>query len=117
MPVNPIVHIELSAVDSKSAGEFYSGLFGWEVKPFAGSDYLTFEAKPGPGGGFNVIDNEHHKAGEIIPYLQVDDIEAMLAKIAARGGKVVVGKSEIPGEGHFALFEDPSGNVIGLFSG
>ena len=116
MPVNAIVHIELSAKSAQDAGKFYSDLFGWTVKPYEGSDYLTFEAKPGPGGGFNMIDKDH-KAGEIIPYLQVDDIEAMLAKISARGGKVVVGKSEIPGEGHFALFADPSGNVVGLFSG
>ena len=116
MPVNPIVHIELSAVDAKAAGKFYTDVFGWKTESFAGSDYMTFEAEPGPGGGFNVIDHDH-KAGEIIPYLQVDDIEAMLAKITARGGKVLTGKTEIPGEGHFALFADPSGNVVGLFSG
>jgi len=115
MPVNAIVHIELSAKDPKAAGEFYSDLFGWTVKFFEGSDYLTFEAQPGPGGGFNVIDDEH-KAGEIIPYLQVDDIEGMLAKISAHGGRALKGKTEIPGEGHYALFEDPSGNRVGLFS-
>jgi predicted enzyme related to lactoylglutathione lyase len=116
MAVNPIVHIELSAKNGEAAGKFYRDLFGWTVKPFEGSDYVTFEAKPGPGGGFNVIDKDH-KAGEIIPYLQVDDIEAMLAKITAHGGRTVKGKTEIPGEGHFGLFEDPSGNRVGLFSG
>ncbi len=116
MSPSPIVHIELSAVDAKSAGKFYSDLFGWTIKPFEGSDYLTFEAAPGPGGGFNVIDNDH-KRGEIIPYIQVDDIEAMLSKIVAHGGKTIQGKTEIPGEGHFGIFEDPSGNRVGLFSG
>ena len=116
MSANPIVHIELSAVDLQSAGKFYSDLFGWTVKSFAGSDYLTFEAPPGPGGGFNVVDKEH-KRGEIIPYIQVDDIEAVLTKIVAHGGKTIREKSEIPGEGHFGIFEDPSGNRVGLFSG
>ncbi len=116
MPAQPIVHIELSAVDSESAGKFYADVFGWKVEPFAGSDYMTFEAAPGPGGGFNVIDKDH-KAGEIIPYIQVDDIEAKLKEVAAHGGKTIQGKSPIPGEGFFALFRDPSGNVLGLFSG
>ena len=116
MPANPIVHIELSAVDSTSAGKFYSDLFGWTVTPFSGSDYLTFEAKPGPGGGFNVVDDDH-KRGEIIPYIQVDDIDAMLSRVVAHGGKTIRGKSEIPGEGYFGIFEDPSGNRVGLFSG
>jgi len=116
MTPNPIVHIELSAVDPHAAGRFYTNVFGWTVKPFPGSDYLTFEAAPGPGGGFNKIDDRHPR-GEIIPYLQVDDIEATLKRIEASGGKTVQGKTEIPGEGFYALFEDPSGNHLGLFSG
>jgi len=115
MPTQPIVHIELSAADAKSAGKFYADVFGWKVEAFAGSDYMTFEAAPGPGGGFNVIDKDH-KAGEIIPYIQVDDIEAKLKDVAAHGGKTIHEKSPIPGEGFFALFRDPSGNVLGLFS-
>lgn len=116
MPAQPIVHIELSAVEAKAAGLFYADLFGWKVEAFGDSDYMTFQAEPGPGGGFNVIDKDH-KAGEIIPYIQVEDIEAKLAEIVAHGGKTVQGKSPIPGEGFFALFRDPSGNVLGLFSG
>jgi uncharacterized protein len=116
MSAHPIVHVELSAKDTVSAGKFYADVFEWKVEAYQGGDYMTFEAKPGPGGGFNVID-EHHKAGEIIPYLQVEDIETMLVKIAVHGGRTLQGKTEIPGEGHFALFEDPSGNRLGLFSG
>ncbi len=41
----------------------------------------------------------------------------MLGKIAAAGGKAIQGKTEIPGEGHYGIFEDPSGNRVGLFSG
>jgi predicted enzyme related to lactoylglutathione lyase len=116
MSAHPIVHIELSAKDAKSAAKFYATVFEWKVEAFQGGDYLTFEAKPGPGGGFNIIDNDH-KAGEIIPYIQVEDIDAMLAKVGANGGTTLQGKTPIPGEGHFALFEDPSGNRLGLFSG
>ena len=115
MSVNAIVHIELSAVDSKAAGKFYSDVFGWKTEAFAGSDYMTFEAEPGPGGGFNTIDHDH-KAGEILVYLQVDDIEAKLKEITAHGGKTVQGRTEIPGQGHYAIFQDPSGNRLGVYS-
>jgi len=115
MSPHPIVHIELSAKQAKSAGKFYADVFGWKVEAYPGSDYTMFEAPPGPGGGFNVVD-EKHKAGEIIPYIQVEDIDTMLVKIAADGGKSIQGKTEISGEGHYALFEDPSGNRMGLFS-
>jgi len=115
MVAQPIVHIELSAVHAKDAGKFYGDVFGWTCEAYQGSDYMTFEAKPGPGGGFNVIDKDH-KAGEIIPYIQVDDIDAKLKEIASHGGKTILGKTSIGGEGHYALFLDPSGNRMGLFS-
>ncbi len=116
MSPHSIVHVDLSAKDSKAAGKFYADIFGWKVEAWEGSDYVTFQSEPNMGGGFNVIDKDH-KAGEIIPYILVEDIDAMLAQVKAHGGKTVQGKTEIAGVGHYALFEDPSGNRMGLYSG
>jgi hypothetical protein len=53
----------------------------------------------------------------VVVYIGTDDIEASLAKVEKLGGKTVTPKSEIPGMGWFALFTDPSGNLVGLFAG
>jgi len=53
----------------------------------------------------------------VVPYVTTDDIEASLEKIGSNGGSTVVPKTEIPGFGHFAIFSDPTGNRIELFSG
>jgi len=44
-----------------------------------------------------------------------NNIEATLAKIKAHGGTTAVPKTEIPGMGWFAIFNDPTGNMIGLY--
>jgi hypothetical protein len=50
-------------------------------------------------------------------YVGTDDIEATLAKAETLGGEILVPKSEIPGQGWFGMFSDPTGNQIGLFTG
>jgi hypothetical protein len=45
-----------------------------------------------------------------------DDIEADLVRIKALGGTVLKEKTEIPNIGWFALFKDPTGNTLSLFT-
>ena len=80
-------------------------------------NYVQFTAEEGCiGGAFTQVD-ENNRAGAIVPYLTTDDIETSLEKIGSNGGSTVVPKTEIPGFGHFAVFTDPTGNRIGLYSG
>jgi len=116
MSKHPIVHIEFSADDPNSAGNFYSKLFGWEIQQMPEMNYAMFDPGEGVGGGLNPV-QEDYPAGTVIVYVGTDDIEAMLKRVAELGGKTVVPKSEIPGMGWFALFNDPTGNMIGLFTG
>ena len=48
--------------------------------------------------------------------MNVDSIEDSLATIVAEGGKVVTGKTPVPGMGYFATCEDTEGNKIGIFT-
>jgi predicted enzyme related to lactoylglutathione lyase len=40
----------------------------------------------------------------------------MLEQVEAAGGSRFMPRTPIPGMGWFALFNDPQGNVVGLFS-
>jgi predicted enzyme related to lactoylglutathione lyase len=79
-------------------------------------NYVAFDAEGGPGGGFPEV-NELVKAGDVLVYIASDDIKASLAQAESLGGKTVVPKTEIPSIGWFGLFADPTGNVVGLFTG
>lgn len=112
----PIVHIEIPAEDPHQAGEFYGELFGWDIDYDEQMDYVQFLSQEGLGGGMPEV-GEMAQAGDVILYIQSEDIEGDLEKIQAKGGKTVVPKTEIPTVGFFALFSDPTGNTLGLFSG
>jgi predicted enzyme related to lactoylglutathione lyase len=79
-------------------------------------NYTTFYPGEQPGGGFSPV-SDQMPAGTTFVYIGTDNIEATLAKVEAAGGKTVVPKSEIPETGWFAFFTDPTGNMIGLYTG
>lgn len=116
MSSHPIVHVDFSASDSAAAGRFYSTVFGWKTNQPPGFEgYTMFQAEGGPGGGFAQV-GENTRAGTVTVYIGTDDINATLAKIEATGGTTVMPKSPIPGVGSMAIFTDPTGNAVGLFS-
>ena len=116
MSQHSIVHIEFSANDPKAAGDFYKHLFGWKIETIPDMDYVTFEVTPELGGGFLDIDEQYFRTGDIIPYINTDDIESTLDRVVSLGGKILKPKTEIPGIGWYAFFADPTGNRVGLYS-
>ena len=116
MSQHPIVHIEFSASDREAAGRFYSDAFGWQIQQMPEMNYTTFEAKGGPGGGFNPV-NEQNPAGSVLVYIDSNDIETDLKKIESLGGSTIIPKTEIPQVGWFAIFADLTGNQVGLYTG
>lgn len=108
----PIVHGEIPAKDYDTADKFHSEVFGWKITVYKQFNYHMFESQGGPDGGFIAADGKNG----VLPYLGSDDIDAALKKINAAGGKTVTPKTEIPGMGWFAIFTDPTGNRLGLFS-
>ena len=116
MSKHPIAHIEFSAQDREAAGKFYSDLFGWKVEQNPEMNYAMFESSEGFGGGLNPVTDEY-PAGTVVVYVGTDDIEASLAKAESLGAKTVVPKTEIPTQGWFGMFTDPTGNLIGVYTG
>ena len=117
MSNHSIVHVEIPASDPAAASKFYADLFGWKIQVDPSFDYHMFQADPGPGGGFVKIgDQMGYKPGEVLIYVSTDDINATLAEVVALGGKTLQPKTEIPQVGWFAIFADPAGNRIALFT-
>ena len=119
MTGHPIVHIEIPAANSSAAGKFYGDVFGWKINADPTYNYVMFQSEGGPGGGFvEPMDGASivHKPDRLLVYLATDDIDATLTAIEAHGGKTVLTKTEIPHIGWWAVFTDPSGNHLALFT-
>jgi predicted enzyme related to lactoylglutathione lyase len=78
-------------------------------------NYTLFEPETGPGGGFTLV-GESTKVGDVLVYVDSDDIEADLKEAEKLGGKVVMPKTEITQTGWFGVFTDPTGNVIAVYT-
>ncbi len=115
MSSHPIVHVDFSAKDQGVAGKFYAELFSWQIQHVPEMDYSMFTAGAGPGGGFSPV-GEDNPPGQVIVFIGTDDIDATLAKAVSLGGKVLKPKDEIPNNGWLAIFEDPTGNKVGLYT-
>jgi predicted enzyme related to lactoylglutathione lyase len=119
MPQYNVVHIEIPAINAKTSGEFYRTVFGWQIEADPTYGYVQFRPEVGPGGGFPETSGPGpfaYRTDSVLIYVGTDDIEGALASIEAAGGKTLMTKTEIPGIGWWAVFLDPSGNRLALFT-
>jgi predicted enzyme related to lactoylglutathione lyase len=110
-----VVHVEIPAANVEAAGKFYQELLGWKIQHDFALNYSMWEAGDGTGGGFPQVSDEA-PAGHVLVYIHSDDIEADLQKAERLGGKVIHPKTEIPQTGWYGFFQDPTGNVLGLYT-
>ncbi len=110
-----IVHIEIPASDPQKAAEFYKNLFGWQMQVFAEMNYTMWDAGHGSSGGFSEL-TDSVKPGDVLIYINSDDIEADLKKAESLGATILQPKMEIPATGWFGIFRDPTGNQIALYT-
>ena len=71
----------------------------------------------GIGGGVFPTTEDMPARSYVTFYVQVDDLQAALDKVAGMGGNAIMSPMEIaPGMGSIAIFGDPADNTIGLYS-
>lgn len=113
---NPVVHFEFISPDAEALQQFFSDVFDWMIDADNPMNYGMVNTgvteygiqggvgAPGPFG-----------AGHVTIYVEVDDIDDILNRVAAAGGEVVLPKMTIPGGNTtLAQFRAPTGHIIGL---
>ena len=116
---NRVVHFEIISPEAEKIQKFFADVFDWAINTANPMGYGMVDtgakdygiqggiAAPGPFGN-----------GHITFYVEVDDVDAALAKAVAAGGTVAMPKINIGGapgqETILAQFTDPLGNRYGL---
>ena len=116
---NPVVHFEIAGPDGPALHQFYRDLFGWKIEELGPemNNYALVEANEGGIGGGLFPTTEGMPSNYVTFYVQVDDLQAALDKLGNMGGNAIMQPTEIaPGMGSIAMFIDPGGNTIGLYS-
>lgn len=114
MPHGKICYLEIPANRAEDSAEFYSNIFGWEVRT-RGDGNLAFD-DTGSVSGTWVKDSDRTPDEQTRVYIMVDNIADALQQIEHAGGKILTPRTDIgPNMGAFAAFADPVGNEFGLY--
>lgn len=122
MTTNALNWFEIPVTDFERAKTFYAHIFEFEMPTMPMGPnlmgFLLHERGKGVGGaivrGEGYVPSEN---GALVYLAGGTDLSVVLDRVAAAGGKVVLGKTAISPElGFFALFTDTEGNKLGLHS-
>lgn len=109
---------ELLTNDVGAAKAFYSKMMGWvfdEMKMPDGGDYLVAIKGDDPVAGIAGMPSylPADTAPHWISYVEVEEIDAQVAKAKAAGATVLMEPFDVPETGRIAILKDPTGAMIG----
>ncbi len=107
-----VVHVEVTGKDGASLQQFYKDIFGWSLDTNNPGGYGMYRQGDGLTGGIGAT--QDGSAGQVTFYVHTDDPQAVLDKVSAGGGRVVMPLTEVAPETTIALFADPEGHVVGI---
>lgn len=106
-------YLEIPAVDVERSSTFYEKVLGWKVQ-IGADDTRKFSDGTGHLIGRWVIDRTVSRKPGWLPYFYVDQIDAVVERVAKFEGEIV--KPIHPeGDVRIAIVRDPAGNLIGLW--
>jgi hypothetical protein len=108
-----ICYIEIPATDVARSADFYSKVFGWNVRQ-RGDGATAFDDAVGQVSGAWIIGRPPAAQPGFMIYIWVDSVAETVDAVVANGCEIVqpIGADapEIT-----ARFRDPGGNVVGLY--
>lgn len=116
-----IAIVEIPATDFSRAVSFYKGILDIEIEEIEmGGIRMGQFQNDGEDVFVQVIQGAEYRpsADGVVVYFNCgDDLQKTAIKIEAKGGKMIIPKTEIgPDMGFYAMFTDTEGNKLGLHS-
>ncbi len=121
MKNNAINWFEIFVADLSRARTFYETILNAKLQD-SGMDccemaIFPYDNMQGIGGALTKMEGYNPGPGGSMVYLNVEgDLDAVLSRISAAGGKVIRDRFAIPPHGFIGILEDTEGNVVGLHS-
>lgn len=112
---------ELMTKDPDAAKRFYGEVVGWSARKFADSpmDYTIFMSGETPCAGLMAIPDHAAAMGappSWLAYVEVDDVDATVARVTELGGSLLGPATNIPDVGYFAVLRDPQGAAFAIMT-
>ncbi|HVK32554.1 MAG TPA: VOC family protein [Burkholderiaceae bacterium] len=112
--------LDLAASDDDAAMAFYSQAFGWRFATQRANGGRFTRCRVGGRDVASLYRLRHAQREQGVPshwtpYLRVDNLDALVPRIAPLGGRVLVAPFDVERSARIALIEDAVGAVVGLW--
>jgi predicted enzyme related to lactoylglutathione lyase len=106
--------------DRTKSQAFYEGLFGWmtqgmEMGETGTYHMMGYSPEQMCCGMMEISPEMGPVPPHWLPYIQVDDLDAVMRKASDLGGKIAVPVTDIPGGSRFSVLQDPQGARLGVY--
>jgi uncharacterized protein len=105
-----VSYLRIAAPDPARSAAFYSGVFGWKIT----KDRDAFQDATGHIIGHFMADLPVAGEAGVVPYVYVQDIDEVLARVSEAGGEVTA-RPYPEGDLWVAMTRDPAGNAVGVW--
>jgi uncharacterized protein len=111
------IWLDLSSGDPEASRTFYATLFGWHAEPnpdpqYGGYAVATLDGRDVAGIGPKMMPQA---PTAWLIYIGTSDAAALADSVTRAGGTVVAPPMDVGPQGRMAVFQDPSGAVIGAW--
>jgi predicted enzyme related to lactoylglutathione lyase len=114
-------YFDLTVVDLEVARGFFERVLGWRFEKFPMPyEYYRIRAgapdEPGIDGGIGATKDALLAGGKPMTQITipVTDLDETLLRVKASGGRILEGKTPIPGIGWYATCSEPGGLLFGV---
>lgn len=113
---SPVVQFQIVAREPEPLARFYADTFGWRIRTNNALGYRELDTQSDRGiqGGVWPSPPEGHNLVQL--FIEVDDIDAYVAKAAAAGARVLFPRQQLPDGDAMAILLDPAGLPFGLYT-
>ncbi len=113
--MNQIIFVDIPTTHLKRAQRFYESLFGWRFYPIGGvRERVRLDTGGSVNGYLRRVPRIPRTAG-VLFYVEVADIDQVLARVRRLGGRIIQQKSEMPERGWTAIITTFDGCQLGLW--
>lgn len=118
--VGTIGWIDLTVENAGDVRDFYAEVVGWKPEDVPMGEYSDYsmttpDSRTATTGVCHRQGTNAAAPGGWMIYINVADMDASVAKVTERGGKVVVDPKSMGDMGRYCMIEDPSGATCALF--
>jgi predicted enzyme related to lactoylglutathione lyase len=111
----PVMQWQILARDPERCARFYGELFGWRIDAANALAYRAVRTDAGRGVDGGIWPTPPEGEARVQLFVEVEDVEACLARAIGLGAQVVVPRQVLPDGDEMAIIVDAEGLSTGLF--